>query len=405
MRDFSFVKTDQPTMLEFNKRFGSIADFANNVGSEYVWEKSAFTLDLQYGDILAFPAYAAAISGYSFTMYYSTELTTRGTLKNPQQTTVTYASPVETTQVLKGKFWSRQVDGTCRYTPVDASNAYIGKYVINGTTYSHTLYIYSQEAITNVTEEISYVNSPDPNAYPPILGTEYVMGEPVYTAVKIATVLFEAVTVNYYDNVSLTKTTGVVYPVGEMQSVSATNNTKTNFSVLSGKYVLWENKLHLCKPNDPYYVTEDTKYNFYLNLWEVSAVEQEITDECVYKALGQLGNKLQITTGSYTGTGTYGASNKNSLTFDFAPKLLVIFEQNNSDNGCGATMIYGATHYSTVPRASSGLMLHYSNVVAWSGNTVSWYNRINETNGWDVSNCILYQLNISGATYHYIAIG
>ena len=114
---------------------------------------------------------------------------------------------------------------------------------------------------------------------------------------------------------------------------------------------------------------------------------------------------IKIATGSYVGTGKYGASNKNSLTFAFEPKLLIIFEQNDADNGCGATMIYGATHYSTVPRASSGLMLHHSNVVEWSGNTVSWYNRINETNGWDVSNCILYQLNISGSTYRYIAIG
>ena len=34
--------------------------------------------------------------------------------------------------------------------------------------------------------------------------------------------------------------------------------------------------------------------------------------------------KAKIATGSYTGTGTYGSSNKNSLTFDFEPKLLVV---------------------------------------------------------------------------------
>lgn len=46
-----------------------------------------------------------------------------------------------------------------------------------------------------------------------------------------------------------------------------------------------------------------------------------------YTRLGQIGQGMtKIETGSYVGTGTYGSSNPNSLTFGFAPKLFSIYE-------------------------------------------------------------------------------
>ena len=50
-----------------------------------------------------------------------------------------------------------------------------------------------------------------------------------------------------------------------------------------------------------------------------SGVNSEISD-----VLAQLGTKARIQTGSYVGTGTYGADNPCSLTFDFVPKFLCI---------------------------------------------------------------------------------
>ena len=51
-------------------------------------------------------------------------------------------------------------------------------------------------------------------------------------------------------------------------------------------------------------------------------------DEKVKAALDDIGDlqseQVRIATGSYVGTGTYGASNPCSLTFDFAPKLLIV---------------------------------------------------------------------------------
>lgn len=100
-----------------------------------------------------------------------------------------------------------------------------------------------------------------------------------------------------------------------------------------------------------------------------------------------------IETGSYVGTGTYGSSNPNSLTFEFEPKLVIIGGRGTYidfyfwDNASGMN---GANPY-------AGDL-----TVTVSGKTMSWYH------GSDVGG----QLNnnvIPGAStpaiYHYIAIG
>lgn len=125
-------------------------------------------------------------------------------------------------------------------------------------------------------------------------------------------------------------------------------------------------------------------------------------------SLAELGAALgntRIATGSYSGTGKCGSGNKNSLTFEFVPKFVVILQNVASDSGTGALMVSGASKYVTFPKSSSGLFLHASNNVSWNGNAVAWFNNVDQTNGWGSSNCIEYQLNESGKTYRYVAIG
>ena len=50
-----------------------------------------------------------------------------------------------------------------------------------------------------------------------------------------------------------------------------------------------------------------------------------VPDDVFNNLLGQLGDKARIATGSYTGTGTYGSSNPNSITLSFVPKLVIVF--------------------------------------------------------------------------------
>ena len=93
----------------------------------------------------------------------------------------------------------------------------------------------------------------------------------------------------------------------------------------------------------------------------------------------------QIYTGSYTGTGTYGSSNPNTLTFPFEPKILVVgnYWQFTAPYGCPSAPCMGSGN------SVGGVNLN------WSGNSVSWYSTRSDTS----------QLNESGKTYNYFAIG
>ncbi len=98
---------------------------------------------------------------------------------------------------------------------------------------------------------------------------------------------------------------------------------------------------------------------------------------------------LQVVTGSYTGTGTYGSKNKNTLTFPFDPLVLILAQ---ADSGhCAGVWLQGT---------SSGISYISDNdaatvILTWTDRSVSWQNPSGS----------LYQLNESGRTYRYIALG
>ena len=95
--------------------------------------------------------------------------------------------------------------------------------------------------------------------------------------------------------------------------------------------------------------------------------------------------KTQMQTGSYSGTGKVGESNKNVLTFNFEPKLLFV----NSTVAHDPYKLFIGKGELT-PYVSDNDVID----VSWSGNTVSWYGA-NESE----------QLNVSGRTYNYVVIG
>lgn len=103
-----------------------------------------------------------------------------------------------------------------------------------------------------------------------------------------------------------------------------------------------------------------------------------------------LGNDIpvpRIETGSYVGTGTYGQSNPTTLTFTFEPKL--VFASSTTHYYSTAPMVRNSGRSSTGTNSSNAYI-----TVQWTDNGVSWYG----------SNAD-YQLNYSGITYYYVAIG
>lgn len=106
---------------------------------------------------------------------------------------------------------------------------------------------------------------------------------------------------------------------------------------------------------------------------------------------------VSIETGSYVGTGTSGASNPNTLTFPFKPKMIMI--QRHYDTGDSMVntdaieaVIVGTGRVYVRYISSPGTTAPAINITEFS-ETVSWY-----------SNSANAQMN-TGSTYDYVAIG
>lgn len=207
---------------------------------------------------------------------------------------------------------------------------------------------------------------------------------------------------------------------------------QNNSSILKGKYVFYH-------PNSTYgddrikYIDETANIGFstggktvsinvtsggyivssqlevvsYVNSPSSDAYPPAVSDGYTYVPSGQLGDKVRIATGSYTGTGTYGSSNPNSLTFDFEPKLVFMFEGNfpcYRNTGSSTTHpVYGTTIGMTTEYSKSLFNIYgqrsgdYYYLYAKKsidGKTLSWYHEAGADR----------QMNNSGVTFNYIAI-
>ena len=125
-----------------------------------------------------------------------------------------------------------------------------------------------------------------------------------------------------------------------------------------------------------------------------SGVNSEISD-----VLAQLGTKAKIQTGSYVGTGTYGASNPCSLTFDFVPKFLYVKSTNSSSAGffLPHTLTNTFKNFAYQGFIQNAAIQSSNCYGKMEGTTLSWYNKMT------VGDAAGEQFNNSG-TYHYIAL-
>lgn len=143
----------------------------------------------------------------------------------------------------------------------------------------------------------------------------------------------------------------------------------------------------------------------YVNSPDPNAYPPAVSDGYTYTALGQLGAKVQIATGSYTGTGTYGSANPNSLTFGFEPKLVIVWSAYQSSENYGLQPARNGNAWNNsfiYTKGQCRTHIYYNNTsypneLSVVGNTFSWYTQSN--------NAPYGQLNQSGVTYEYFAIG
>ena len=115
----------------------------------------------------------------------------------------------------------------------------------------------------------------------------------------------------------------------------------------------------------------------------VAALSQTVSGHT--SALSGKGNcRLYVT--SYTGTGGYGSSRPNTLSFPQRPEIVFVAGPHGNQAMFTRNMSYG---YST-----SYMGEHWSLTVSWSGNTLQWY----------TTNIPEGQLNSPGQSYTVVAL-
>lgn len=122
--------------------------------------------------------------------------------------------------------------------------------------------------------------------------------------------------------------------------------------------------------------------------------------------LGKLGDKARVQVVSYVGTGTYGSSNPCSLTFDFAPKV-VLFLRGYKKGSTQFNYLYGSYGSDSLVIVTADLSETFSAYNGFgrydmayakkdtTGHVISWYNTY-DANG---------QANAAGCTHYFLAIG
>lgn len=109
---------------------------------------------------------------------------------------------------------------------------------------------------------------------------------------------------------------------------------------------------------------------------------QNAIDEAVL-----LGHK--VVTGSYTGKGTYGSENKNTVSIPYTPLFFLIQREYRSMTGSHFVSFFSTGTYFTTGSTITGRL-----TVSSFGKAVSWYSSQSETE----------QMNVSGDKYNYLAI-
>jgi len=129
-------------------------------------------------------------------------------------------------------------------------------------------------------------------------------------------------------------------------------------------------------------------YGFLVNKMQQVTGYPAIPAGTTIEYLGVLGEKVSVETGSYTGTGTYGSSNLNTIHLSRTPKLVFITPY----NGANRMMLFVFGGNSSFSGYSGSASLSYQQIVS-DGTDFSWY-----ANNADI------QLNNSGTKYVYTAV-
>ena len=136
--------------------------------------------------------------------------------------------------------------------------------------------------------------------------------------------------------------------------------------------------------------------NFHLNQWALSddvRMEDFNADNAALEAA--LSGMAQLSTGSYVGTGEYGAEHPNTLTFAAAPQLILITRCANEINEWAYMVAMRGTDKGFLLYRAANAINSILVPLTWGTDSLSWYD----------SSAASLQLNVLNGTYRYVALG
>ena len=395
-----------------------------NTGELHVWRKTVVSKTPGYNLSVAQKNYLSSGSNYgsgnsrvTFTVSASVSVADDGTVtqNSPSSETYIYHQDVVSNvqNQIRGKFVSITTDHTSGYysepqdgiwfVPNDANITLVE----NGTSLGYPYnYCYVADKMQKVTgygkgTTTTYPVSTNPNAYQEGSDAKpagYTLGEVETGKFKMsATPTSNTFYVN--STIAVTDAGTISFPDG-YHFISVGQNSSGPISardVLGNFMSLYQNKYDGdFEVGDVWFIPSDATITDYVYVNK----RQRVTGYAAVPAgttieyLGKLGDKARVQVVSYVGTGTYGANNKNSLTFDFPPKILLIAMAQLYSNQTYTGILYPFVGYgSSLLGSDRGYV--YDLLCSRNGNSVSWWNESDYGN----------QLNISGYKYTAIAIG
>lgn len=430
-----------PALLGLKMANPQVKDALNvlaNVGNLHVWDRVLTTIDASYVERRVNISDANIFSSdYQSSRYYarfnvsdSINITSSGdiSLVSPTQVEIYFQNgALYNFDSLKGKYISYVS------TASNSSSSFPGTenigYVSSDAEVSITYSNYYQAKITSGAYKVysvfvpagtstDYLTSTDRDAYPDNVtdaqDAYYTLGDVVSgTIVPVTTsqVQFKySTTVTVYDNGDL-NVDGYV--------VNLQNYNTEGTSTIKGKYIVPVTTGASISgvwfiPSDATFslISEDgnpTKQYLYCDKMQPVIGHAAIPASTIITYLGQLGNRARIEVGSYVGTGTYGSSNPNTLTFGFEPKIVFVVGRVylNLSNMATDFAVFNMTelrdeylnagYFEYSPESSTSSSI--DKYAKKNGNTLSWYSSRSKT----------YQMNGiwdgADSRYTYIAIG
>lgn len=409
-----------------------------NTGELHVWRKTvknAADVPAGYtlGDVKTKKAISATGSGEAyigFYMGYSDSLAVDdngGISLNPDNdygevtanSNFTYISSVIAGKFILIRSYKRpnynsysSLAGKIFYVPTDAN--------ISMTTESNYLYIRLSKCqdVTGYAKvpagtTTTYPVSTNPNAYQEGSNAKpagYTLGEVVTSKVKLGYSSSSSGMFYYYaDTLSVSDDGKVSISTQNSYQVNRNSSTSDLKAAMAGKFIqLYGSSGSAMELSGPFstipgeivFIPADTSFNtetirgddyFTIDRYQPVTGYAAIPAGTTIEYLGKLGDKARVQFGSYIGTGTYGSSNPNTLTFDFVPKMVFVWGfGNSSGNSLYYQFMFYGENYTSVYIGSNN---DRSTKVSWDSKTVSWYT----VDRYE-------QLNQSSRTYRFFAI-